>query len=181
MSLTFPPLNNQATDPITTANSNSLSLSLVTLTSFSTTFITAISSASNMVSINLAPAISVAVTGQDVNFDTRLNVMENVIFKLGSPLEKFISVNHPSSKSQGENDRAYLTNFSVNASQSETDQSSDVRVTMVYLLERNLAGMLRILTFVEQQRIYLTRTLVCRFHMQNTKTNKVMRSMQQMI
>ena len=78
-----------------------------------------------MVSINLAPAISVAVTGQDVNFDTRLNVMENVIFKLGSPLEKFISVNHPSSKSQGENDRAYLTNFSVNASQSETDQSSD--------------------------------------------------------
>ena len=125
MSLTFPPLNNQATDPITTANSNSLSLSLVTLTSFSTTFITAISSASNMVSINLAPAISVAVTGQDVNFDTRLNVMENVIFKLGSPLEKFISVNHPSSKSQGENDRAYLTDFSVNASQSETDQSSD--------------------------------------------------------
>ena len=78
-----------------------------------------------MVSINLAPAISVAVTGQDVNFDTRLNVMENVIFKLGSLLEKFISVNHPSSKSQGENDRAYLTNFSVNASQSETDQSSD--------------------------------------------------------
>ena len=119
MSLTLPPMNNQATTPITTANSNIL----VTLASPSTT--TAISSASGMVSINPVPAISVAATGQDTNFETRLNAMENAIFKLGSTLEKFISTNNPTGRSRGENDRGYLTDFSVNASQSKTDQSSD--------------------------------------------------------
>ena len=113
MSLTFPPMNNKATIPITTANSNIL----VTLTSPSTITATAISSASGMVSINPAPAISVAGTEQDPNFQTRLNAMENAIFKLGSTLENFISTNNPSGKSRGENDRGYLTNFSVNASQ----------------------------------------------------------------
>ena len=78
-----------------------------------------------MVGINPAPAISVAATGQDANFETRLNAMENAIFKLGSTLEKFISTNNPSGKSRGENDRGYLTDFSVTASQSEIDQSSD--------------------------------------------------------
>ena len=121
MSLTFPPMNNQATIPITTPNSNSL----VTLTSPSTITTTAISSASGMVSINPASAISVAGTGQDANFETRLNAMENAIFKFGSTLENLISTNNPSGKSRGENDRGYLTDFSVNASQSETDQSSD--------------------------------------------------------
>ena len=78
-----------------------------------------------MVSINPAPAISVAATGQDANFETRLNAMENAIFKLGSTLEKFISTNNPTGRSRGEKDRGYLTDFSVNASQSEIDQSSD--------------------------------------------------------
>ena len=45
MSLTFPPMNNQATVPITAANSNTL----VTLTSPSTITMTAISSARGMV------------------------------------------------------------------------------------------------------------------------------------
>ena len=107
MSLTFPPMNNQATSSITTANSNIR----VTLTSPSTTTTTAIPSASGMVSINPAPAISVAGTGQDANFETRLNAMENAIFKLGSRLENFISTNNPSGKSRGENDRGYLTDF----------------------------------------------------------------------
>ena len=79
MSLTFPPMNNQETIPTTTANSNIL----VTLTSPSTITTTAIASASDMVSINPAPAISVAATGQETNFETRLNAMENAIFKLG--------------------------------------------------------------------------------------------------
>ena len=121
MSLTFPPMNNQAAVPVTTANNNTL----VTLTSPSTITTTAISSASGMVSINPAPAISVAATGQDANFETRLNTMENTIFKLGSTLEKFISTNNPSGKSQRKNDRAYLTDFSVIPSQSEIDQSFD--------------------------------------------------------
>ena len=119
MSLTFPPMKNQATIPTTTTNSNIL----VTLTSPSTITTTAI--ASGMVSINPAPAISVAATGQDAHFETTLNAMETAIFKLGSTLEKFISTNNPTGRSQGENDRGYLTDFSVNASQSETDQSSD--------------------------------------------------------
>ena len=90
MSLTFPPMNNQATIPITTANSNIF----VTLTSPSTITTTAISAAPGMVSINPAPAISVAGTGPDASFETRLNAMENTIFKLGSTLENFISTNH---------------------------------------------------------------------------------------
>ena len=121
MSLTFPPMNNKATFPITTANSNIL----VTLTSPSTITTTAISSASGMVSLNPAPVISVAGTGQDGNFKTRLNAMENSIFKLESRLENFISKSNPLGKPQGENDRGYLTDFSVSASQFEIDQSSD--------------------------------------------------------
>ena len=114
-------MNNQTTIPTTTANSKIL----VTLTSPSTITTTAISSASGMVSINPAPAISVAATGQDANFEVRLNAMENAIFKLVSTLEKFISTNNPPGRSRGENDRGCLTDFSVNASQSEIDQSSD--------------------------------------------------------
>ena len=121
MSLTFPPMNNQATSPTTMTNSNIL----VTLTSPSTITTTAISSASGMVNRNPAPAISVAATVQDANFQTRLNAMENAIFKLRSTLEKFISTNNPPSRSRGENDRGYLTDLSVNASQSEIDQSSE--------------------------------------------------------
>ena len=121
MSLTFPPMNNQATVPTTTANSNVL----VILTSPSTVTTTAIASASGMASINPAPTISVAAKGQDANFETRLNAMDNAIFKLESTFEKFISTNNPTGRSRRENDRGYLTDSSVNASQSEIDQSSD--------------------------------------------------------
>ena len=120
MSLTFPPMNNQATISTTTANSNIL----VTLTFLSTITTTVISSASGTVSISPAPAISVAATGQDVNFETKMNAMENTIFKLGSTLEKFISTNNPPGRSRGESDRGYLTDFSANASKSEIDQFS---------------------------------------------------------
>ena len=121
MSLFFPRMNNQATIPTTTANSNIL----VTLTSPSTITTTAIASASGMVSIYPAPTISVAAKGQDANFETRLNAMDNAIFKLESTFEKFISTNNPTGRSRRENDRGYLTDSSVSASQSEIDQSSD--------------------------------------------------------
>ena len=117
MSLTFPPMINQASISLTTANSNIL----VPLTSPSTITAAAISSASGVVSINPAPTISVAGTRQDANFETELNPMGNAIFKLGSTLENFTSTKNPSGKSRGENDRGYLTDFSVNASQSEID------------------------------------------------------------
>ena len=114
-------MNNQVTIPTTTANSNVL----VTLTSPSIITTTAIASASGMVSIYPGPTISVATKGQDASFETRLTAMENAIFKLGSTFEKFISTNNPTVRSRGENDRGYLTDFSVNASQSEINQSSD--------------------------------------------------------
>ena len=119
MPLTFPLMNNEAAIPITTSSSNIL----VTYTYSSTITTTAISS--GVVNVNCAPAISLTATGQDANFQTRLNAMENVIFKFGSTLEKFISTNNHSGKSRGENDGGYLTDFSISASQSEMDQSSD--------------------------------------------------------
>ena len=95
MSLTFPPVSNQATVSITTANSN-------TLATLTTPSAITIFSASDVVSVNPAPSISVAAAGQDANFETRLNAMKNFIFKLGNTLEKFISANNLSGKSQGE-------------------------------------------------------------------------------
>ena len=53
MSLIFPPMNNQPMVPITTVNSNAL----VILTCSSTITATAISSSSDVLSINPAPAI----------------------------------------------------------------------------------------------------------------------------
>ena len=78
-----------------------------------------------MVSINPVPAIYAAATGQVANFETWLSAMENAIFKLGSTLEKFILTNNPPGRSREENDRGYLTDFSVNPSHSEINQSSD--------------------------------------------------------
>ena len=44
---------------------------------------------------------------------------------MGNTLEKFISAENLSGKSRGENDRGHLTDFSVDASQSEIYQSSN--------------------------------------------------------
>ena len=44
---------------------------------------------------------------------------------MGNTLEKFISAKNLSGKSRGENDRGHLTDFSVDASQSEIYQSSN--------------------------------------------------------
>ena len=121
MALTFPPINNRATVPITTVKSNIL----FTVTSSSTITRTAITSMSGMLSINSGPAISLAATEQDLNFETALNVVENIIFELSGTLEKFISVNNTLGKLQGKNDRGYLNGFSINTSQSAIEQSSD--------------------------------------------------------
>ena len=86
MSLTVPPMKNQAMIPMTTDDSNIF----VTFTSPSTITMTA----SGMVSKNPAPAISVEATGQGANLKTRLNAM-------GSTLEKFISKNNLSCKPLG--------------------------------------------------------------------------------
>ena len=81
MSITVPHMNNHATALIITINNNTLTFS-------STITTTVISSVSGMVNINPALAISVAATEQDFNFETRLNAMENTIFKLEGTFEK---------------------------------------------------------------------------------------------
>ena len=173
MPITFPAMNNQATIPITTI--------LVTFTSLSTITTTAISSVSIMISLNPAPAISIAATGQNANFVTRLNAMENAIFKLRSTLEKLISTNNPSGKSQGENNRGYLTDFSVIASQSEIDQFSDNESSCSPPPQKKPSKNAVNVDIVEYQRIYLTKTLICWFQMQKSRTNQVWRAVQQMI
>ena len=120
MSLTFLSVNNQATVLTTTVNSNTV----ITLTSSSTMTSTVLSAASGLVSINPALAISVAVTAQDLNFETRLDAMIT-IFTLASNLGKFTSKNNPLGKSRGENDRRNMNEFSANASLSEIYQLSD--------------------------------------------------------
>ena len=129
-------MNNQATAPIITINNN-------TLTFFSTITTTAISSASDIVNINPALAISVAATEQDLNFETRLNTMENTIFKLGSTFEKSISANISSGKSRGQNDSEYLTDFSVNAPTLKLISLLMIRVIVTLLsieIKQNIKG-----------------------------------------
>lgn len=96
MSPTFLPMNNQATVLMTTANSNTL---VTAISSSNVMTTTAISLASGMISLIPAPAISIAATGQDLSFETNINAIKNVIFKLGSTVKKFISANNPSCKS----------------------------------------------------------------------------------
>ena len=112
-----------------------------------------------MVSINPTPATCVAAIGQDANFETRFNAMENAIFKLGSTLEKFISTNNPTGTSRGENDRGYLTDLST--------------VTVAHLLKRNPTEMLWMLTSAEYQMMYLIKTLICWFQMLQNRINQV--------
>ena len=76
---------------ISTVNSDTLA----TLTFSSSITMTVISLALGMVHKNPALATSVAATGQDLNFETRLNAMENTIFKLGSTLQQIIYANDP--------------------------------------------------------------------------------------
>ena len=157
MSLTFPSINNQATIPITTANSNIL----VTLTSPATITTTAICSASSMVIANPAPVISVASTGQDAKLETRLNAMENAIFKLRSTFEKFISTNNPPGRSREKKkiediwliSQSMLPNLKLISPLMKS-------VTVAHLLKRNPAEILWMLISAEHQRMYLIKTLI---------------------
>ena len=84
-------MNNQEMLSISTVNSDTLA----TLTFSSSITMTVISLALGMVHKNPALATSVAATGQDLNFEIRLNAMENNIFKLGSTLQQIIYANDP--------------------------------------------------------------------------------------
>ena len=84
-------MNNQEMPSISTVNSDTLA----TLTFSSSITMTVISLALGMVHKNPALATSVAATRQDLNFETRLNAMENTIFKLGSTLQQIIYANDP--------------------------------------------------------------------------------------
>ena len=168
----FPPVTKQATVHITTLNCNTL----VTLTSSSAITATAISSTSGMVSINRLRTISVAATGQDLNFETRLNVMESTIFRWKSTLEKFVSVDNLSGKSVIE---YILLITQLILHNLKLISLLMMRVTLAHLLKRNPTGMLWI--FGEHQRMYLTSKLICWFQKQKSMMNQIKRTRQRMI
>ena len=107
------------------------------------------------------------------NFETRLNAMENAIFKLSSTLEKFISTNNPPGKSRGENDRGHLTDFSVNASQSEIDQSSDKENNCGPPPQKKPSRNAVNVDICRASKDVLTKTLIFWFQMQKSRTNHV--------
>ena len=177
MSLTFSPMNNQATAPITTANSSTLA----TLTSTSTIITAVVSLASGMVSIYHAPAISVAATGKDANFKTTLNAMQNAIFKLESTLEIFISTDNLSGTLQKENDSGYLTDSSVNASQYEIDQSSDDESNCGTSPQKKPSTNAANIEICRASKDVFDKDIICWCQMKKSRTNQVRRTVQQMI
>lgn len=68
--------------------------------------------------------------------------MRKSIFKLDSTLQKFISSRNLLGKPQGEKNRRYLADFTVNAFQSENDQSYDDGSNCGPSLQRNPVEML---------------------------------------
>ena len=114
-------------------------------------------------------------------FETRLNAMENSILKLESTLEKFVSTNSLSGKSRGKNNRGYRTDFSVNPSQSEIDQSSDDESNCGPPPQKQPSKNAVNIDICRVSKMYLTRTLISWFQMQKSRNNQGKRTGQQMI
>ena len=167
MSLTLPPMNNHATISITTDNSNVL----VTLTSPSTITTTVISLASGMVGVNPAPAVS--VTGPDEHFETRLNVVENAIFNLGSTLEKFISTNNGTLQvTHGQN---MIKDVGL------ISQSMLLNLKLISPFSQRKPSRKSVnIDICRASKDVLTKTLIYWFQMQKSWTNQLWRAVQQM-
>ena len=167
MSLTLPPMNNHATISITTDNSNVL----VTLTSPSTITTTVISLASGMVGVNPAPAVS--VTGPHEHFETRLNVVENAIFNLGSTLEKFISTNNGILQvTHGQN---MIKDVGL------ISQSMLLNLKLISPFSQRKPSRKSVnIDICRASKDVLTKTLIYWFQMQKSWTNQLWRAVQQM-
>ena len=117
MSPSFPPMKNYPSVSLASNVSGSNTTSTVEVSSASVTVSTPTISVSNK--LDGDRAVIPTTESED-----RLNKMEDAIARLGSPLERFI--NNSSSIKRGD-DRSiigYLTDFSVNTSQSEIDGNS---------------------------------------------------------
>ena len=117
MSLSFPPMENSPSVSSTNNVSGSNTTTTVEVSSASFTVSTPIISVSN----NFDGDGAVIPTADS---EDRLNRMKDVIARLGSTLERF--VNNPSSIKTGDDRsiRGYLTDSSVNSSQSDIDGNS---------------------------------------------------------
>ena len=124
-----------------------------------------------MVNINPAPAISVAATGEDANFKTTLNAMQNAISKLESTLETFISTNNLSGTLRKENDTGYLTNSSVNAPQSEIDQSYDDESNCGTSPQKKPSRNAANIEICRTSKDVFDKDIICWFQMKKSRTN----------
>ena len=95
------------------------------------------------------------------------------VFKSESKLEKFVPTDNPSGKSRGENDRGYLTDFSVNVSISETDQSSDDESNCSPTPQNKPSRNAVNVDICRASKDVLTKTLIFWFQMQKSRTNHV--------
>ena len=117
MSLSFPPMKNSSSVSSTSNVSDSNTTSTVEVFSGSVTVSTPTISESN----NLDGDRAVIPTTES---EDRLNRMEDAIARLGSTLERFINNSSSIKRGDDRSIRGYLTDFSVNASQSEIDGNS---------------------------------------------------------
>ena len=117
MSLSFPPMKNSPSVSSASNVSGSSTTSTVEVSPASVTVSTPTISVSN----NLDGDRAVAPAAES---EGRLNRMEDAIARLGSTLERFIINSSSIKRGDGRSIRGYLTDFSVNALQSEIDGSS---------------------------------------------------------
>ena len=117
MSLSFPPMKNSPSVSSASNVSDSNTTSTVEVSSASVTVSTPTISVSN----NLDGDRAVIPTTES---EDRLNRMEDAIARLGSTLERFINNSSSIKRGDDRSIRGYLTDFSVNASQSEIDGNS---------------------------------------------------------
>ena len=177
MSLTFPPMNNQA-KIITKVNSNIL----VTLISPSTITTTAIPSASGMVCINPTPAISVAATDDK----TQILKLGWMLWKMpfsnwgvcwrSSFQKAILRVGHEE-KIIGDIwliSQLMLPNLKLTSPLTK-------RVTGTHLLKRNPAQTLWMLMSAGHQRMYLIKTFIRWFQMQESRINQIRWAVQQKV
>ena len=117
MSLSFPPLKNSLSVTSASNDSDSNTTSTLEVSSLSVT----VSTPTVFVSNNFDGDRAVIPTTES---EDRLNRMEDAIARLGSTLERFINISSSIKRGDERSIRGYLTDFSVNASQSEIDGNS---------------------------------------------------------
>ena len=87
----------------------------------------------------------------------RLNRMEDAIARLGSTLERFINKSSSIKRGDDRSIRGYLTEFSVNASQSEIKGNSSDEETLLNKGVIEAAGMVILMLSSQQRKLKVDR------------------------